>query len=376
MNMLGQYIRIVGGALLAPRRVMSGVLAGDPAGLNQVLALLGLQVLALQLPELVRAGWFMAAVDARGGASMMLQAVSQPLLLPLLGALAGSVVLSWTAGGEERSGGRSLDLAALAAVPYLVLQAAGAVAFKLLGPLGLSPVLAQGGTTLLGGLWFLGLLALAGRLTRTRPAGAAGAGEGEVEGEGEPRDLGSRPGQVVAGWGATGLVLLVLCFNLLLVLLVPEALRPVARGSAPPALELPSLEGQTVTLKQYQGKAVLVSFWASWCSPCMREMPFLSRLQQELGPGGLQVLAVNVEGNADLVRRVAGRQPDGPGLRDLKVLLDDGRTAARFGVRTLPHLVLLDRSGRVDHVQIGGGGEAEIQRRARAAVGPKPAQER
>ena len=123
-----------------------------------------------------------------------------------------------------------------------------------------------------------------------------------------------------------------------------------------------SLYGATVSLADHKGEVVLLSFWASWCAPCMREMPFLAGLQQKLGPRGFRVLAVNVEGNKELVRGVLERNKDKPGLRDLRLLVDSGAVASRFGVRTLPHLVLLDRKGLVSHVQVGSGGEAEISR--------------
>lgn len=355
------FARVIGGAIAAPRQLMGEILTGAPGGLNEVLLLLGFQVLALQLPELVRAAWFMATVDPRGGLSMLINAVSQPLVMPLVAALAGSVLLGWLRGGGSTNG-RSLDLAALAVAPYLVLQLLGAVVFKVLGPLGLGPLAVQAGVTLAGGGWFVASLALAVKTVR--------AGEGADEQIAKSAKQKAKSGRVsAAGWGAAGLVLLVLGVNTVLVMLNPAALKPVAQGSLAPALDLSDLEGKQVTLQSLRGEVVLISFWASWCSPCMREMPFLAGLQQELGPHGLQVLAVNVEGSPGLVRQVLERQEEGPGLKDLRVLVDDGRTSARFGVRTLPHLVLLDRSGTVSHVQVGSGGEAKIRARAAAALG-------
>lgn len=358
------FVRLIGGALVTPRRTFGEVISGAPGGISEVLWLLGLQLVALQLPELVRAGWFMAEVDPRGGASQLLQVVSQPLMLPLLAALGGSVLLGWfgKGAGEE---GRSLDLAALALVPYLILQLLGALAWRLLAMVGLNPLQVQAGVLLLGGGWFLVLFVLALSMLRASTASDAAASSTEQAVD-YPR------ARTLAGGGAAALLLLILAFNTLVTLVDPSPLRPVSRGSTPPAFSLPGLDGASVSLADHKGEVLLLSFWASWCSPCMREMPFLSKLQQDLGARGFRVLAINVEGNKELVRGVLGRNKDKPGLRDLRVLVDSGAVAARFGVRTLPHLVLLDREGRVSRVQVGSGGEAKILRTCRALLDKEP----
>ena len=348
------FVRLIGGALVRPRQTFGEVMSGAPGGISEVLWLLGLQLVALQLPELVRAGWFMAEVDPRGGASQLLQVVSQPLMLPLMAALGGSVLLGWLGkGGGER--GRSLDLAALALVPYLILQLLGALAWRLLAAVGLNPLQVQAGVLVLGGSWFLVLFAMALSMSRSSAVTEAQANQPDPS-------VGPSRARAVVGVGAMALLLLILTFNALFILLDPSPLRPVSRGSTPPAFSLPDLDGATVSLADHKGEVVLLSFWASWCAPCMREMPFLAGLQQKLGPRGFRVLAVNVEGNKELVRGVLERNKDKPGLRDLRLLVDSGAVASRFGVRTLPHLVLLDRKGLVSHVQVGSGGEAEISR--------------
>ncbi len=352
---LKRFIRLIGGAIVAPRRTFGQLLAGAPGGLSEALWLLGLQLLVLQLPELVRATWFLAAVDPRGGASQLVQVISQPLLLPLLAALAGSVLLGWF-GKRSGGDGRTLDLAALALAPYLTLQLLGAMAWRLLAAAGLNPLQVQAAVLVLGGGWFLVLLGLILKMMRE---GTAGEGHGD--------DSASRL-QIMAGGATAAMILVIFVINLVLILIDPAPLRPVTRGSLAPAFSLPDARGTTVKLADHGGEVVLVSFWASWCAPCMREMPFLSRLQKELGPQGFQVVAVNVEGSRAHVQAVLERGKDKPGLRDLKVLVDNGAVSGRYGVRTLPHLVVLDRAGRVAHVSVGAGGEAEIRRQVGALL--------
>ena len=74
----------------------------------------------------------------------------------------------------------------------------------------------------------------------------------------------------------------------------------VARAVAPESsLQIPTLEGSTVTVDQYRGKVVLVNFWATWCAPCRTEIPWLIEFNQKYGPKGLVILGVAMddEGN-------------------------------------------------------------------------------
>jgi thiol-disulfide isomerase/thioredoxin len=146
-----------------------------------------------------------------------------------------------------------------------------------------------------------------------------------------------------------------------------DSIRPLTRGLAAPAFELKRLDGGRVTLRGLRGKVALISFWASWCGPCLREMPLLSRLQRELGPEGLVVLAINVEGEVEKAR-VAGQK----GGEGLTVLLDDGGVAEAYGAQTLPHLVVVDRGGSVAYVHVGAGKQERLEYRVRRALGLPP----
>jgi thiol-disulfide isomerase/thioredoxin len=139
----------------------------------------------------------------------------------------------------------------------------------------------------------------------------------------------------------------------------------VSSGRAAPAFDLPTADGERVQMADLRGRVVLVSFWASWCAPCLREMPLLQKMQTELGQRGLSVLAINVEGNAELVRELAAER----GWRGLELLVDDGTVQARFGIQTLPHLVLVDRQGQVRYVQSGAGKEQQLRQRVARLVG-------
>ncbi len=103
--------------------------------------------------------------------------------------------------------------------------------------------------------------------------------------------------------------------------------------------------GQSMTLAEFQGKVVLLNFWATWCLPCVREMPSLDQLQATLGGANFEIVALSVDR--------AGLEAVGPffkkhGLEHLGVYVDSTRKALRvFRVRGLPTTLLIDRQGQV-----------------------------
>ena len=115
-------------------------------------------------------------------------------------------------------------------------------------------------------------------------------------------------------------------------------------GSEAPAFRLPSLAGSEMDLASQRGKVVVLNFWATWCPPCVAEMPALERLHQALGPEGLSVLTVSTdEDEAALHRFVAERSLTLPVLKD-----PGGRVAAaEYRTTGYPETFVLDRQGRV-----------------------------
>lgn len=73
-----------------------------------------------------------------------------------------------------------------------------------------------------------------------------------------------------------------------------EALEPWT-GGPPPGLRLKTLAGEELTLQSFRGRTVIVNFWATWCGPCLAEMPSLQRLRDKLAPEGVEVIAVNLK---------------------------------------------------------------------------------
>jgi cytochrome c biogenesis protein CcmG/thiol:disulfide interchange protein DsbE len=132
---------------------------------------------------------------------------------------------------------------------------------------------------------------------------------------------------------------------------------PGGVGRPAPAFRAPALAGPPVDLASLRGRVVLLDFWATWCAPCLQEMPALRRLDETLAPRGLAVVGVNIEGAAarravdDVVREAGLRYP---------TVIDEGEVRRLYGVEGLPHLVVIDREGVVRRVIQGAARTAEV----------------
>jgi thiol-disulfide isomerase/thioredoxin len=105
---------------------------------------------------------------------------------------------------------------------------------------------------------------------------------------------------------------------------------------------LNDLDGKPHTLSELRGKTVLVNFWATWCTPCRREMPDLDKLQGRFAPQGLVVLSISDEEQAKVAPFIASS-----GYRPA-VLLDPGdKVNQEFHIEGIPKTFLFDRSGKL-----------------------------
>ncbi len=119
--------------------------------------------------------------------------------------------------------------------------------------------------------------------------------------------------------------------------------------AAAPPLALADASGAVHHLSAYRGKVVLVNFWATWCEPCLAELPGIERLRESLGRDDFAVLAVQMGGSARTARDTAARL----GLK-FPLLLDRDSAATRaWHVDILPTSFLLDREGNVAFSHVG-----------------------
>lgn len=129
------------------------------------------------------------------------------------------------------------------------------------------------------------------------------------------------------------------------------SLQPVGVESRAPDFRAVDVRtGDTVRFDAYEGKVVLLNVWATWCAPCVREMPSIQRLYDELAPHGLEVVAVSVDnGGTDMVRAWAeARSLEFPVLHD-----QSARIERAYQTTGVPESFVIDRSGIIVKKVIG-----------------------
>jgi thiol-disulfide isomerase/thioredoxin len=137
-------------------------------------------------------------------------------------------------------------------------------------------------------------------------------------------------------------------------------------GNPRPRLDLPDLDGRRQSLAQWDGRLILLNFWASWCTPCIEEMPLLERTQQRLGNRGLQVIGIAADG-AEATRRFLQAHPV-----SYPILVDDPEIFSVRGGRdvsidygnsrnVLPYSVLIGRDGRILAQRFGNFTETSLE---------------
>jgi thiol-disulfide isomerase/thioredoxin len=126
-------------------------------------------------------------------------------------------------------------------------------------------------------------------------------------------------------------------------------LQPHEGHAEPPALDLPDLGGNRHTLDSYRGQVVLVNFWASWCPPCLREMPSMQRLEKALQDRPFRLLAVNVRES----RAKAWKFMKLLNVTFTTLLDSRGEAAEAWDVQIYPTSYLIDADGRMRYVAYG-----------------------
>jgi thiol-disulfide isomerase/thioredoxin len=124
-----------------------------------------------------------------------------------------------------------------------------------------------------------------------------------------------------------------------------EGLTPVSPPENPPDAAFVTQDGTTHHLAEFKGRGMVVNMWATWCAPCVAEMPSLEALSKALAPKDIAVLPLSSDrGGADAVR--AWYQAHG--ISGLPILLDPkGALATAFNARGIPTTVIINTAGKV-----------------------------
>jgi thiol-disulfide isomerase/thioredoxin len=134
-----------------------------------------------------------------------------------------------------------------------------------------------------------------------------------------------------------------------------------------PVLSLKDTKGRPIRLNDYKGKVVLVNFWATWCAPCLAEMPDLEKLQREYQKKGLQIVGVSypTEKAPEVTKAIKRLRISYP------ILLGDEKALSLFKVSDiLPVTVIIDRAGKVRGRILGILGPDEFEELVKPLLQP------
>jgi thiol-disulfide isomerase/thioredoxin len=130
---------------------------------------------------------------------------------------------------------------------------------------------------------------------------------------------------------------------------LPESLQPYPEGNTTPALELHDIKGKKYKLDDFRGKVVVLNFWATWCPPCVKEIPSLGRLQKTFSKKELLVLSVDIGENKKDIETFLEQVP-----ADFPVLLNpDGSTVKQWKIIAFPTTFVINQQGTIELAYYG-----------------------
>jgi len=145
------------------------------------------------------------------------------------------------------------------------------------------------------------------------------------------------------------ILLIILVSGLLITGCAGESNQVARVGMPAPNFQLKNLDGQSVSLSDLQGKPVLINFWATWCSPCIHEMPYLQQVYDEWSDKGLMVLAINIgESSAQVEAFMQSHDLSLPVLLDAKQAV-----AQKYNIQYIPSTFFIDKDGIIQEKIVG-----------------------
>ena len=131
-----------------------------------------------------------------------------------------------------------------------------------------------------------------------------------------------------------------------------SAMEAQVLGLHRPEFTLPDLDGRQRSITEWDGKVVAINFWATWCPPCLKEVPEFVSLQEKYRAQGLQFIGIALQKPEEVREFVAEHEVNYPILAgELEVI----KLAEAYGnnIGALPYTVIIDRNGQIAHVKPG-----------------------
>ncbi|MEQ8706682.1 MAG: TlpA disulfide reductase family protein [Phaeodactylibacter sp.] len=125
-----------------------------------------------------------------------------------------------------------------------------------------------------------------------------------------------------------------------------EQMKALLEGGTAPSFSQAKPDGAELSLADFRGKVVLLDFWASWCGPCRRENPNVVKVYEKYKDKGFEILGISLDSNRDKwLKAIEADSLTWPHVSDLKGWQNE--VAQLYGVRSIPHTVLIDAEGQV-----------------------------
>ncbi len=137
-----------------------------------------------------------------------------------------------------------------------------------------------------------------------------------------------------------------------------------AANSGAPDFTVTDLQGKKLALSDYRGKVVLLDFWATWCAPCLQEIPHFIDMQQKLGPQGFQAIGLSMDDEEKPVQEFYREHK-----LNYPVAMGDSKIAESFGgILGLPVTFVINRDGQIRKKFVGATDPAQIEQEVVAAL--------
>ena len=341
----------VGAAIATPRHALARAARRNNAGLagQDLFILVALSLVALEMSELVRLVWIGVVDGPWVAINLIAQLIARSVMSALIFVLCASVVIT-IAAGVARSWSRDFDLACVAVIPIVAIELVKGATSRL-ADVSVTPTL-QWISNAGAYAWAVAIAIVAIYQVRRGP----------VE---------SRPFALRAKWvgrGTVALIAVIAIANAVWIARNYRQLRPVGSGDQAPAFALSTIEDtgrlgtERVTLRSLRGTIVVLDFWAQWCGPCKRAMPALAAIQRHYDRD-VRIVSINIDAASGRLRAL-----DVVSGLGFLLVADDGRTSRQYGVRTIPHIVVIDRLGVVRRVHRGYRSSARLERELRSVI--------
>jgi len=122
-------------------------------------------------------------------------------------------------------------------------------------------------------------------------------------------------------------------------------------GDVPPDSLGVDKDKREIRVSDYRGKVIVLTFWATWCGYCLKELPVLENVQRTLGADSIAVIAINTDKDYDKYRAMRRK------MKDFELTMTEDRgdpdVSAAYGVSGLPHMLMIDKEGKVAFTHVG-----------------------